>query len=468
MCGLVGCVGDLTSFDRKTFKKLLILDTLRGDDGTGIGFVTKEQMKTGIIKAAGSPYYLFGHENSHPFINNYTFDIDVPCRVLIGHNRAATVGKLSDENSHPFEHGHIIGAHNGTLKTHLLYHLDDYAKFEVDSEAVIYNISKHGKDAIKKVAGAYALTWWDDKEKCVYFIRNKERPLYYTRSKDKKSFWWASEAWMLEVALSRDHTEHDTIQSFETDYLYRIFVGDQKIEDEFKKTELQKLEKLEGFQSPIGYGHGYGGGYGMWEDWDGSYGGSNYSANKPNKSNSSTSKGNVVTFPTGKEAKLKQLKKLYNTTISFYVDSARTGPNSIDYLACSPCDPTEDYDIRVYDNKQPLFAEMMTSLSTNDIYKARVRKAVQYGNETPYILIDYRTIEKVQEKTTIELRGHDGRFLTPDEFYDNTCKGCTWCSASVDIQDAGKIKWLDKNEFLCEECKDSPEVQQYVPQMVFN
>lgn len=460
MCGLVGCVGNITSFDRKAFKQLLILDTLRGDDGTGIGYVTKEKMLNGVVKAAGSPYYLFGQKSVVPFINQQTFDIDTPVRVLLGHNRAATVGKLTDANSHPFHHEHIIGAHNGTLKSHLLYKLDSHNKFEVDSEAVIYNISKFGKEAIKNVAGAYALTWWDDKDKHLYFIRNKERPLYFTRSKDKDTFWWASESWMLEVVLSRNHIQHDEIKPFDIDHLYKIYVGMDGIEKEFKKVDLEKVEKLEGFTQPTWGAGYYQGGYGMWdEDYTGNYAESKKPAIPLKNSN-------ITNFPTSKEVKLKNLKRLYNQTISFYIDGTRVGPNSISYLYGSPTDPTEDYEIRVYNNNQPIFEEMKTSIATNDVYKARVRKAVFYQNDPPYILMDHRTILKVMENQKLEIRGHDGAFLTPEEFYQATSKGCCWCSTDCEIHDASEIKWLDKNDFLCVECKDNPEVQNYLPQLI--
>ncbi|MSE24831.1 hypothetical protein GKC32_10305, partial [Lactobacillus curvatus] len=72
--------------------------------------------------------------------------------VLMGHNRWATKGKINERNAHPFEHDHIIGAHNGTLRNqHLLpNHLD----FEVDSDNIFHAMSTIGVDAtIAKTSG---------------------------------------------------------------------------------------------------------------------------------------------------------------------------------------------------------------------------------------------------------------------------------------------------------------------------
>lgn len=138
---------------------------------------------------------------------SFTSKLNKLNRVMIGHNRYATQGKVSRANAHPFEYGETIGVHNGTL--HNKHVLEDGHKFDVDSQALIHHIDRNGvKSAVDKLNGAWALVWWDAVNERLNFLRNKERPLYLSWSKDDKTLLWASEKWMLEVAMFKAELEH--------------------------------------------------------------------------------------------------------------------------------------------------------------------------------------------------------------------------------------------------------------------
>jgi len=88
---------------------MLLLDYLRGVDSTGLAAVRNKDSEVKVVKAAVNPIDLFGYKNFDMVLTGAT------SKVLIGHNRAATLGKVNNVNAHPFHCGAVVGAHNGTL-----------------------------------------------------------------------------------------------------------------------------------------------------------------------------------------------------------------------------------------------------------------------------------------------------------------------------------------------------------------
>ena len=198
MCGLIGCAGNITFKEEKVLRTLLILDSLRGEDSTGVAFIPAKDEPL-VAKELGSPFNLF---DSKRFVNG----MRVINRAILGHNRYATMGGVSRANAHPFEFDSLIGMHNGTLRNK--YKLEDHAQFSVDSENLYHHIDKRGlRSALDVVDGAYALTWWDKHNETVNLLRNSERHLYIASNTENTVLFWASESWMLEVACSRFEIE---------------------------------------------------------------------------------------------------------------------------------------------------------------------------------------------------------------------------------------------------------------------
>jgi len=196
ICGLVGAAGILGGNEEKAFRNLLILDTVRGEDSTGIAAINSQNGYS-VVKEVGVPHNLFDTKRYESIFRRIN-------RVLIGHNRSATVGNITRKNAHPFDMETLIGAHNGTL--HNKHRLADSADYTVDSENLFHHIEKHSlKEAIDLVDGAYALVWWDKFEQTLNFLRNEERPLFLARTKDTKTIFWASEMWMLNAACARNN-----------------------------------------------------------------------------------------------------------------------------------------------------------------------------------------------------------------------------------------------------------------------
>lgn len=100
-------------------------------------------------------------------------------RVLVGHNRAATRGVISDDNAHPFHIGNTTLVHNGTLS-----YVKGMSKYAVDSEALTDAFDSEGITALGDVYGAFAIVAHNMETGMVTVARNSERPLTWAATKD--------------------------------------------------------------------------------------------------------------------------------------------------------------------------------------------------------------------------------------------------------------------------------------------
>lgn len=189
MCGIVGIFGDLTFELKEAFEDLLVINSIRGNDSTGVATLTYQKDLL-VVKDVGDPYVLLWDEKYKKLRNRGNL-------FLLGHGRAATKGKINHENAHPFRAGRIVGVHNGTL------HGRDFKignqKFNTDSEWLINKIYRNGiEDVWENLSGAATLVWFDGEEETINFIRNDERPFSYGITEDEKTIIFASEFWMVQ------------------------------------------------------------------------------------------------------------------------------------------------------------------------------------------------------------------------------------------------------------------------------
>src|SRR5690606_11388339 len=111
--------------------------------------------------------------------------------LFMGHCRAATVGKVTKENAHPFDIGSIVGYHNGTLVD------ERYSKHptKTDSELLMEDIEKYGVEETLNglsVASAYAVAVYHKGEGIISLARNHHRPFFIAFNQKRSVVYWAS------------------------------------------------------------------------------------------------------------------------------------------------------------------------------------------------------------------------------------------------------------------------------------
>jgi glucosamine 6-phosphate synthetase-like amidotransferase/phosphosugar isomerase protein/DNA-directed RNA polymerase subunit RPC12/RpoP len=231
MCGLVCVISKTPSKfmkqDVNLFTNLLIADTIRGKDSTGVFGIT-DKNNLDLLKAKQPGYTFTNQKEYKDFEEKALFRY----KIMVGHNRSATKGNVTDENSHPFIKDHICLVHNGTLWNHR--HL---ANVDVDSEAITHAlVNKTPEELIPELDGAFALIWYNALEKKLYLTRNKERPLWIIQTPTMDVI--GSEPGMLEWLYQRTYNKDIDAKYFETENL--ISYDCTNLSKEFEFTQLKK------------------------------------------------------------------------------------------------------------------------------------------------------------------------------------------------------------------------------------
>jgi len=205
MCGIVGFIttdNKIGEPDRSKFlKQALIIDTLRGDDSTGVFAVGHEP-----LYKDGTAWYckntLTGAEftDSKEYWENMYDTSEYRC--VVGHNRAATVGKVDSDSAHPFQVGAITMVHNGTLTSAnvLPSPMCSLDGVTVDSHAIAHNLNIHPvEEVVENLYGAFALVWHDARDDSINVVRNTKRPLHFALGQQGKTLFFMSEGEMLHL-----------------------------------------------------------------------------------------------------------------------------------------------------------------------------------------------------------------------------------------------------------------------------
>lgn len=421
MCGIIGAAGNLDGKDDKIVKTLLHLDALRGEHSTGLATVQRNTGDVKVVKQVGGPWELIDGRGWGTAFNRLN-------RVLIGHNRFATQGKIIRKNAHPFDLETLVGVHNGTIRNK--HKFLDHTQFDVDSENILYHIEQEGlDDFLEKVDGAYALVWWDKIEETLNFLRNKERPMYLAQSEDGSRLYWASEAWMLQIATSREGVKIGEIHSTAEDMHYSFHIEkDCKIKKPTVKMAKSKFVPYVYVAQQQAKWHG----------------------NDQKKTlqvvvNNTTSTGTAATDNV-QTAVAKERGYVLKKNITFRVLYKQIDKNGAAYLSLK--DENEPHiDVRLYITRSDNFEKLIGKSITADIKDLRVGFPLYYkvGSSSVKPIVE-------EEAKEDEAKDHRGRYIPYSEFRTNY-PACGLCDGNVDPE--RKYKFAVSGEAICDQCVDT-------------
>lgn len=208
MCGLIAAVAKANNgffaHTQNAFDDLLYMDTLRGPDSTGVFLVDRDGDVT-VLKDSSPAWEFMSTKEYQDSIDKVAYKAG---KVLVGHNRKATVGKIVNANAHPFTvNNEFVLVHNGSLST--TKHLGHDA--DVDSHSIAKYLHDKWDDnatpeekakVLAHIGGAWALMWYDLRSNKFNVVRNPQRPLAMAETPNE--YFFASEYMMLLSGLSRN------------------------------------------------------------------------------------------------------------------------------------------------------------------------------------------------------------------------------------------------------------------------
>jgi predicted glutamine amidotransferase len=452
MCGLVGTAGKLTAVTDKQFKTLLILDSIRGIDSTGIAAVDRDG-ECRVVKQVGNPYDLFGYK---------VFDLALQRlnRVLIGHNRFATQGTVTRRNAHPFDFDTLVGVHNGTLWNK--HKLKDSHLFTVDSENIFHHIETEGlKSALEVMDGAWSLVWWDKLEETLNFLRNKERPMWLAHSENGENMMWASEPWMLDVAIERENIKYFAPVPTIIDKHYSFHI------DKTGKIHKPHIKDAPGKYTPPVH-QGYRGHASNFRSGKEQPTGTNVVAlpeiQQPvvSQATVSTKKSRVIPSPS---------KQLALSSPNFYEGrknvlleclALKSDSHGARYIVCF--DPqARANQIRLYLRRE----DKAESFLERDIL-CTVGKKFADGMEGLYYKVEHGTVKLANVALAPVVIKEEGKYLLDArgrrlvrEVWEQKYNQCAWCTGWVNPEEDNKFTKTN-DDIVCHECAADPEITQYV------
>ena len=477
MCGIVGFITTETKVgepDRAKFlKQALIIDTLRGDDSTGMFLVGHEPKFKD-----GTPYWFKQLGTGGEFVEckeywESAYDVS-PYRAAVGHNRAATVGSVDADSAHPFQEGPITLVHNGTLTTTmgLPDPMAGLRGITVDSHAICHNLANHPvEDVIAALHGAFALVWHDARDDSMNIIRNDQRPLHFGMGQHGKSLFFMSEGGMLHLLDQRLKLGIKAIY-YPDEGQYLKWLPDTPLERPITKSlELYKAwgtyRGTGGWDSygaydTSGMQRTYGGHYPYYDDDEDDY---PFGGSTPGKPPAHLESADYIFLGGRKQAvpMLVQEAMLKHDIVTddrlaftptsagmnphdssrFYVTGMLEGTHKAILYNCEPGVGTRtdrDWCVRVVGVKlspegEPWFICRLVSTFINPaIMTSNMRSS---SNDVAYD----------------QVPGRDGFMIPAAEWYAEVAGGCVMCTAPIGLRDSYDIVWTADGP-ICPNCDD--------------
>lgn len=152
MCGIFGAINTdgRKSIDTGILRALALVNRERGTDALGFFDSTES-----VYKRADDPINVLTEAECTTWLDR----AEKESWFVVGHTRHGTRGENTDQNSHPFQYGSVIGSHNGVV--------DAPQDYIVDSEYCIDMLDQKRSNyqtALEDMHGYWTLSWYDNRK----------------------------------------------------------------------------------------------------------------------------------------------------------------------------------------------------------------------------------------------------------------------------------------------------------------
>ena len=460
MCGLVGIISNNTiKRDWSIFFNMLRMNVIRGEHGTGVvrGTKTKHEKKTTYRT-------LFDKKDQTPDVfiqealieNRPILDFDKDDVYYMGHCRAKTIGDINTKNCHPFNFKNIIGMHNGTI--HGNY--PNKKEFETDSEALFALINEVGfKEAINQFNQAtynpaWALTWYNKKEKSVNIYRNRQRPLWCAYSADEQTFLYSSNKYIIKAVTQEAKLRLETEPwELQPHHHLRFFINTDLLRWTGANSESETFVPTARVYSSSGWrGHNY------------PNNNTQIAHKKKHETTNAKNESTNAKRKTNEEGSNNSVQHLLPTILPFNPSNDNQSRNRSD----APVSSSHEH---IEAAAREAFGEYSASPSEQKPDDSTFHSLVQAMNGRTETFTEHHGIDENYWLFT----GPYNRILGLDEYQLCLNSGCAGCGEIPDVQktiettgEEPPIFWTAEIEYLCADCVEEwkdflpPHVQHYI------